>query len=186
MSDSIPRPNSGPLWHRNDVSPWLRTALHRLGSFAPGVALDIPCGRGRHSRYLVDLGFTVIAADLDQKALEAASVSPCSERLLPVRLNALRPLPFSHETFDLAVVIHPHSLDVLDAVKASLRGGGHLILETFGAQGENWRDLPRPRQVADELLAGFGVLVCKESRVAKAPTCVTVKGIFRKPVTAAL
>jgi SAM-dependent methyltransferase len=168
--------------HRNDVSPWVRTALQRLRHVSKGLALDIPSGRGRHSRYLIDLGFRVVAADLDHRALlEAASQSPSADRLLLVRLNALRPLPFPHETFDLVVVIHPHSLDVLAAAKASLRGGGHLILETFGAHGENWRDLPRPHQTADELLAGFEVLACKESRVAKAPDCVTVKGIFRKP-----
>jgi SAM-dependent methyltransferase len=123
-----------------------------------------------------------VAADLEHRALlEAASRSASADRLLRVCLNALRPLPFPHETFDLVVVIHPHSVDVLAEAKASLRGGGYLILETFGAHGENWRDLPRPQQIAEELLAGFEVLACKESRVTKASDRVTVKGIFRKP-----
>lgn len=125
-------------------------------------------------------------SDLDLQALEAASRSLSADRLLPVRLDALRPLPFPPETFDLAVVIHPHSLGVLAPTKASLRGGGCLILETFGAQGENWRGLPRPHQITDELLADFEVLVCKESRAVKAPSCVTVKGIFRKPENVAI
>jgi hypothetical protein len=77
-------------------------------------------------------------------------------------------------------------MDVLAAAKGSLRGGGHLILETFGAQGENWRGLPRPHQVGDELLAGFEVIVCKESPVAKVGTRVTVKGVFRKPESFAI
>ena len=172
-------PSSCQIWK---ASPWVRTALRRLSHASKGLALDLPSGRGRHSRYLIDLGFRVVAADLDHRALlEAASRSAAADRLLLVRLNALRPLPFKNETFDLVVVIHPHSLDVLAAAKASLRGGGHLILETFGAHGENWRDLPRPHQTAEELLAGFEVLACKESRVAKAADRVTVKGIFRKP-----
>jgi len=151
-------PSSCQIWK---ASPWVRTALRRLSHASKGLALDLPSGRGRHSRYLIDLGFRVVAADLDHRALlEAASRSAAADRLLLVRLNAL---------------------DVLAAAKASLRGGGHLILETFGAHGENWRDLPRPHQTAEELLAGFEVLACKESRVPKVHDRVTVKGIFRKP-----
>ena len=172
-------PSSCQIWK---ASPWVRTALRRLSHASKGLALDLPSGRGRHSRYLIDLGFRVVAADLDHRALLQAASQPASaDRPLLVRLNALRPLPFKNETFDLVVVIHPHSLDVLAAAKASLRRGGHLILETFGAHGENWRDLPRPHQTAEELLAGFEVLACQESRVTKAPARVTVKGIFRKP-----
>jgi hypothetical protein len=98
----------------------------------------------------------------------------------PYLLDMLKQLPFAAETFDLLVVIHPHSVDVLPAATSSLRVGGHVIFETFGAHGENWRWLPKRHQVTDALLAGFEVLVCKESPVAKSPDFVTVKGIFRK------
>src|ERR1700733_15314479 len=116
MAESRRRPYAGsPPRHPRDVSPWLRTALQRLSHLARGVALDIPCGRGRHSPLLIELGFTVVAADLDQHALEQVSTSLSADRLLVVRLNALAPLPFPPETFDLAVVIHPHSLAVLSS-----------------------------------------------------------------------
>jgi SAM-dependent methyltransferase len=170
--------------HRRDISEtslWVRKALGRLGDSLPGVALDIPSGRGRHTRLLLELGFMVVAADLDRESLlETMSCSSSIDALLAVQLDAGRPLPFAPDTFDLVVVIHPHSLDVLAGAQISLRVGGHLILETFGAHGENWRLLPRANQVTEELLLGFDVLVCKESPVAKAPSFVTVKGIFRK------
>jgi SAM-dependent methyltransferase len=166
---------------RNETSPWVRTALRRLRDVQPGIALDIPCGRGRHCPLLMEHGFAVIAADLDEAALlEAISRTSSTGAFLAVRLDALGSLPFGNETFDLMLVIHPHSLDLLASAKASLRVGGHLILETFGAQGKNWRDLPRPYQVSYELLPEFEVLSCKESPVAKAPDFVTVKGLFRK------
>jgi SAM-dependent methyltransferase len=169
--------------HRSETSRWVRAALRQLSDVPPGIALDIPSGGGRHSRLLIEHGYIVVAADLDREALrETAARSMPADAFLVVRLDALRPLPFAPDAFDLVVVIHPHSLDVLTAAKTSLRVGGHLIFETFGSQGNNWKWLPRPHQVTDQLLAGFEVLICKESPVKKAPNFVTVKGIFRKTV----
>jgi SAM-dependent methyltransferase len=165
---------------RGEKSPWVRAALRRLRDTPPGIALDIPSGRGRHSQLLTELGYIVVAADLDIKALRETSARSRNDAVLPVRLDALKPLPFADETFDLLVVIHPHLLDVLPAAKSSLRVGGYVIFETFGAHGENWRWLPKRHQVSDVLLAGFEVLVCKESPVAKSPDFFTVKGVFRK------
>jgi hypothetical protein len=92
----------------------------------------------------------------------------------------MRALPLAPESVDLLMVIHPHSLEVLSGALKCLRVGGYLIYETFGAQGENWRLLPKPRQIPDEMLAGFDALACKETRVDKAPSSVTSKGLFRK------
>jgi SAM-dependent methyltransferase len=167
--------------HRSGLSPWVRASLRRLVSLPPGLALDIPCGRGRHSRLLVELGFRVIGADLDIEALRAAVADPqVVGRFVAVQLDAMRPLPVAPETIDLLMVIHPHSLEVLSGALTCLRVGGYLIYETFGAQGENWRLLPRPRQIPDEMLTGFDALACKETRVDKAPSFVTSKGLFQK------
>jgi SAM-dependent methyltransferase len=166
---------------RSGLSPWLRSSLRRLVSLQAGLALDIPCGRGRHSRLLLDLGFRVIGADLDIEALRAAVLDPqAGDKFIAVQLNAMRPLPFGPQAVDLLVVVHPHSLEVLSGALKCLRVGGYLIYETFGAQGENWRLLPKPRQIPDEILAGFDALACKETQVYKAPSYVTSKGLFRK------
>jgi SAM-dependent methyltransferase len=166
---------------RSGLSPWVRSSLRRLVSLPAGLALDIPCGRGRHSRLLLDLGFRVIGADLDLEALRAAIFdSQAGDEFVAVQLDAMRPLPFGPEAVDLLMVIHPHSLEVLSGALKYLRVGGYLIYETFGAQGENWRILPKPRQIPDEILAGFDALACKETRVGKAPRFVTSKGLFQK------
>jgi SAM-dependent methyltransferase len=167
--------------HRSGLSPWVRSSLRRLISLPSGVALDIPCGRGRHSRLLIELGFRVIGADLDIEALRAAVPDPqFVGRFVAVQLDATRPLPVAPESIDLLMVIHPHSLEVLPGALKCLRIGGYLIYETFGAQGENWRLLPKPRQIPDEILVGFDALACKETRVDKAPNFVTSKGLFQK------
>ena len=167
--------------HRSGLSPWVRSSLRRLISLPPGVALDIPCGRGRHSRLLIELGFRVIGADLDIESLRAAVCDPkFVGRFVAVQLDAMRPLPVAPESIDLLMVIHPHSLEVLSGALKCLRVGGYLIYETFGAQGENWRLLPKSRQIPDEILSGFDALACKETRVDKARSFVTSKGLFQK------
>lgn len=168
-------------WGDNRFSPWVRSSLKQISSVPSGLALDIPCGRGRHSHLLMELGFQVMGADIDAEALVIAAVHPkAGESFVGVQLDALEPLPFCAETFDLLLVIHPHSLRVMSNALACLRIGGYLIYETFGAQGENWRLLPKASQISVEMLANFTALSCKEVRVKKAPNVVTSKGLFRK------
>jgi SAM-dependent methyltransferase len=166
---------------RSGLSPWVRSSLRRLNLLPGLLALDIPCGRGRHSRLLIERGFRVIGADLDIAALRVAASDPhAGDGFIAVQLDAMRPLPLAPEKIDLLMVIHPHSLEVLSGALTYLRVGGYLIYETFGAQGENWRLLPRPRQIPDEMLAGFDALACEETQVDKAPNFVTSKGLFQK------
>jgi SAM-dependent methyltransferase len=173
--------NAKGCWRDNRFSPWVRSSLKQISSVPSGLALDIPCGRGRHSHLLMELGFQVMGADIDAEALGIAAAHPrAGESFLGVQLDALEPLPFSTETFDLLVVIHPHSLQVMSNALACLRIGGYLIYETFGAQGENWRLLPKASEIPVDMLANFMVLSCKEVRVKKAPDVVTSKGLFRK------
>ena len=97
-----------------------------------------------------------------------------------VQLDADRNLPFLPGTFDLALVIHPLTLSLLASVPQTLRRGGYLVLETFGAQGRNWRALPRPREVSDRLSSDFEIIQYIERNVHLDPPSVTVKAMLRK------
>src|SRR5713101_1292539 len=117
----------GPNRPHTDASPWVRSALHKLGPLPTGVALDIPCGRGRHTRMLAELGFLVVAADLDEQALrETMANAPPKGAIIPVRLDAQRPLPFRPCSIDLLLIVHAHSLEVLSRSLGCLRPGGYL------------------------------------------------------------
>jgi SAM-dependent methyltransferase len=147
------------------------------------LALDIPSGEGRHSRFLVSRGFQVVAADLDLKALlrgVSASRGLNSSKIDPVRLDATKPLPFPPATFDLVLIAHLQMDSVLRQIDSVLKKDGFLVLETFGGQGENWRSLPRVNEIRGQLEKAFHLLQYVERAVGKAPDRVTVKAVGRK------
>lgn len=160
-----------------DISPFVDQALKKLPkSLRRG--LDIPCGSGRHVVLLSTFCTEVVAADMDVAVLQ----SPANTQFgaLRVQLDADKKLPFQRAIFDVVVVVHPQSLTLLAAVPMTLRCGGHLILETFGAQGENWRSLPRPGEIKRRLSVDFDLIAYLERKVHVDPSAVIVKGVFRK------
>ena len=143
----------------------------------------MPCGSGRHAELLVDQGFTTVVADIDPSCLRlAVQVLQAEARgsLCAVQLDASLPLPFREGVFDLVVVVHAPYLSILLNAAPTVRSGGYLVFETFGAQGENWRALPRRRQVAEQLSTDFEALVYREGAVSRAPETATVKALFRR------
>jgi len=146
------------------------------------VALDIPCGWGRHSELLAKRDMRVVAADLDESCVRnfARSRGVTATKVAAVRLDANRALPFRLEAFALVVIVHAPTLAVLNNVLPTVCSGGHIIFETFGAQGENWRGLPRPYEVAEMISTDFDSLLYREHRVSGQSNAVTVKGLFRR------
>jgi hypothetical protein len=59
-------------------------------------------------------------------------------------------------------MVHFVSANVIRRTKPVIRRGGYLIFESFGAQGENWRGLPAPGCMANELADGFELLDYRE------------------------
>ena len=76
-----------------------------------------------------------------------------------------RALPFRTGSFDLVLVVHFIPRHLIDLVGRPLRPGGHLIVETFGGQGENWRDLPERSRLRAELEPEFEILAYRERLV---------------------
>ncbi|MDP3622220.1 MAG: methyltransferase domain-containing protein [Polynucleobacter sp.] len=107
-------------------APWIKTG---------GAVLDIAAGSGRHSLFLAQQGFTVLAIDRDAEALGllkgAAGNLPITTHeqdlegvnwpLLPDRLGLV----------DAIVVTNYLYRPYLDALPALLAEGGILLYETF-------------------------------------------------------
>lgn len=112
-------------------SDWVRRWAHLIPD-RPGGArvLDLACGHGRHTRWLVRQGYHVTAVDLDAAALQTlASLAPLVRTVEADIENGPWPLP--GQTFDAVVVTNYLWRPLWPQILASLGPGGLLIYETF-------------------------------------------------------
>jgi SAM-dependent methyltransferase len=145
-SDQKNEPDTAP-------SPWV---MRFAGLILPrGQILDLACGRGRHSRYLVNLGYHVVAVDQDISGLDDLK----ENKQLEILAHDLEQShwPFTGRRFAGIVITNylhrPHFPLLIDA----LAPGGVLIIETF-AQGNERFGKPRNRNFLlrpGELLDAF-------------------------------
>jgi len=93
-------------------------------------ALDLACGHGRHTRWLVRQGCHVTALDRDADALKGLDdLAPMVRTLCADVENG--PWPLEGQTFDAVVVTHYLWRPLWPAILSSLAPGGLLIYETF-------------------------------------------------------
>jgi SAM-dependent methyltransferase len=95
-----------------------------------GLALDLACGRGRHCRPLVELGYRVVAVDIAANALRRLYGEYTRAEVVAVQAD-LDAWPFAAAVFDL--VLQTDFLDrrLFPALKASVRSGGLALVDTF-------------------------------------------------------
>jgi len=82
----------------------------------PGRALDLACGAGRHTRWLAERGWEVVAIDRTP-----------SPGVLVMDLESGDPLPFPGESFDLVLIIHFLHRPLFAEAKRVAKRGGHVI-----------------------------------------------------------
>jgi SAM-dependent methyltransferase len=94
--------------------------------------LELGCGGGQDARYLTELGFSVIATDLSDDALELTRRRAPDANLQKVDLT--RGLPFPDSAFRVIVAslsLHyfpwPQTVEIVDDVRRCLKPGGHLL-----------------------------------------------------------
>lgn len=127
----------------NSNAPWHQMTKQHLGDIQGRKVLEIGCGRGGFSKYLLDCGADLVAADFSDTAVTI------TKRLLPNMSNFeavvadIQNLPFSDSVFDIVV-----SLETLEHVPDPDKGlaelvrvtklGGQLMISTpnyFGLLG---------------------------------------------------
>ncbi len=143
-------------------SDWVRRWGHLIPD-RPGGArvLDLACGRGRHSRWLMRQGHGVTAVDRDAEALAGlADLAPWVRTLCADLEQA--PWPLAGREFEAVVVTNYLWRALWPDLLASLAPGGLLIYETF-AHGN--ASVGRPARPDFLLQPGELLRVCADLRV---------------------
>jgi SAM-dependent methyltransferase len=103
--------------------------------------LDLACGKGRHTRYLLSLGHRVTAVDRDTEGLRDRSDHPALE-IIEADLEASGGWPLGNRQFTGVVVTNYLWRPLLPQIVEAVAPGGVLIYETFGQGNERFG---RPR-----------------------------------------
>ncbi len=143
-------------------SDWVRRWGHLVPD-RPGSSrvLDLACGQGRHSRWLMRQGHQVTAVDRDAQALAGlADLAPWVRTLQADLENA--PWPLEGREFEAVVITNYLWRPLLPQILASLVPGGLLIYETF-AHGN--ASVGRPSRPDFLLQPGELLRVCADLRV---------------------
>lgn len=142
-------------------SPWV---VRWATLITRGAVLDVACGGGRNSKWLVEQGLEVVAVDRVPQSIPGA-------RFVHADLEAGGPWPFAHERFAGIVVTNYLHRPLLPHLLASLAPDGVLIYETFMSGNERYGKPSNPAFLlrAGELFEAFGslhVLAFEQGRTA--------------------
>ena len=128
-------------------SEWVRRWASRIARGAR--VLDVACGSGRHVRLLHSMGFSVCAADRDERAIDALRpLAGVDARVADLESG---PWPYGELRFGGIVVANYLHRPLLPRLIDALDERGVLIYETFAVGNERFG---RPSNPAFLLRAG--------------------------------
>lgn len=78
---------------------WIEKYSNVIDALPKGKALDLGCGLGQYTKYLLNKGFDVISADISIEALNNLKSNMHNANIKEIDMS--NPLPFEDETFDL-------------------------------------------------------------------------------------
>lgn len=175
------RGEGGSLALLNPSSPLIPSATlmkfgDRITSSYGAPILDAPTGFGRNALAFAALGYDAVAVDNDVERLKSVERSAGDICLSARRSNACGRvisvctdltcgrLPFADSSFSAVLCIHYAVQRIIPDLDAALQSGGHIYIETFGGQGQNYLELPKAGEIRDAL-RGFELLFYYERPV---------------------
>ena len=176
---------------RDRISAWLLAHQHLLSG---GRALDVACGRGRHSMWLLQLGYEVDAIDISLAGLQAlaqrAYEAGLAEHLHLLQADLLhwRPEPAQ---YDLVLMTRYLNRELWPHLIKALKPGGLFVFRSFHTDLHHLRpdfELSHMLQPGELLLAfeGLEIVAYEERRLPPGgqdnEDC-TASIIVRRPIT---
>lgn len=137
-----------------------------------GHVLDLACGSGRHSRYLLDLGYRVTALDRDLANIADLDGQP-GITLLEADLEDGSAFPLAGARFDGVLVANYLYRPLLPTLLEAVTPGGGLIYETFAAGNESFGKpsnpdfLLKPGELLETLRGHMRILAYEDLVVAE-------------------
>ncbi|TSE28869.1 tehB: tellurite resistance protein TehB [Tepidimonas thermarum] len=137
--------------HDLPASPWITRFAPLLQALRaarpdpaePVQALDLACGSGRHTRWLVAQGCQVTAVDRDAAALaHLADLDGPVQRVVADLENG--PWPLAQRRFDVVLVTNYLWRALLPRIVQAVGDGGLLLYETFAQGNETVGKPSRP------------------------------------------
>ena len=116
-------------------SPWVVRHAPLIPKKA-GIVLDLAAGRGRHTRYLLAAGFSVLALDRNISGLEDLAATETLE-IIEADLEA-GAWPLADRCFAGIVVTNYLWRPILPNIVGAVSPGGVLIYETFAMGNERF------------------------------------------------
>jgi SAM-dependent methyltransferase len=104
-----------------------------------GRVLDLAAGAGRHTRLLLDMGFSITAVDRDIEGLRLLAGDKCEIRAIELEAGAKWPFGGNYDGIVVTNYLHR---PLFASIAAALAPGGVLIYETFALGNERYG---RPR-----------------------------------------
>ena len=154
-----------PEWGKNFIEIWYPGSEERAAKDIPGIVrllnldkpakiLDCPCGWGRFSNPLAELGYKVTGVDIDKASIELAKANSPTNNPPDFRVGDMRKLKI-HKEYDVILNLYGSfgyfdrktDYRVLTSFVDGLKPGGRLMIDQ-----SNWEKVIRfPRRIWYEL-----------------------------------
>ncbi len=159
----MPQPSDGD----ETISAFLKNNLTSeiLCQYHNPIIFDIPCGYGRHLKWLSKLGYEVRGIDLDPNVLRYLEEWVKNNEVENVHLSKedIYLLP-SIKCCDIMINVHLYSTSIMKKLSSMVKNNGLFVMETPEIHGENAVELPKQGEVKQYLVSqGFELLVYLES-----------------------
>lgn len=112
----------------NKVSNWVKYCIEKI-SHRQGLALDLACGKGRHSILLSNFGFKVLSVDINKENLKFFSGKFIKKKVIDV--ENICNWPLEKKKFNAVIVTNFLNREIFPLILSSINKGGYLIYETF-------------------------------------------------------
>lgn len=146
IADRLPPPQKVRSDKSSAISSFVKQAVTIADLTVPSKILDLPCGTGRHSSWLAELGHKVTACDIDS-ALVSNVVGQIRSKgydCTGLVADASLDLPFAQAEFDAVLIVDFVLGSLLKQIGQFVAPGGVLIYQSYAGRGQNWKQLLPP------------------------------------------